>query len=445
MLGKRYKRSYTSHPILSLTIHSSAKNIGMKKRHLIIGSSAASIAVLSKLRPLAPDDEITCVTAQSDMPFNTCLLANYLSSGIMPAALYTRPQSFFDKNNIALHLKSKICTINTHAQTTIDEHGVIRNYDTLFLGIGLTPITVPTDFTPLSGYFRFHSLSDVVAIDTFLRTHHPKTAIVIGAGLSGIECADALAERGLIVTVVDPATHPLASMINKEAGDMLDLMMRKHNTTFYPEMKVSRVLVEPIQGKTSGVLLTNNCELYADMVVSAIGAINNAQLSQQAVPSLLLDGIPVNSHMQTVTPGVYAGGDVATVPTPHSSSRSSYVPCAVRSCTWPDAVQQGMIAAYNMAGIQTEYAGAVVTLSSHFFNTQVVSGGSLRTWDRNKKTITHHGENWYHHFIISKNALLGFFMLGNIRNVGIYRKLIANQEAFDITLLDPLKDIPYTS
>jgi NAD(P)H-nitrite reductase large subunit len=415
----------------------------MKKRHLIIGSSAASIAVLAKLRPLVPEDEITCITAQSEMPFNTCLLANYLSTGIMPATLYTRPESFFKKNNIALHLKSRVNWINPVTQTVEDEHQIKRHYDTLFLGIGLTPITVPTDFTPLSGYFRFHSLNDVIAIDTFLRTDHPKTAIVIGAGLSGIECADALAERGLIVTVVDPATHPLASMINKDAGTMLDLMMRRHNTTFYQEMKVSRVLVEPLSGKTAGILLTNNFELYADMVVSAIGAVSNTLLSRQVSPHLMHEGIPVNRMMQTVTPHIYAGGDAATVPTPNKNSLSPYSLQIVRSCTWPDAVQQGMIAAQNMGGCPVEYGGAVVTLSSHFFGTQVVSGGTMQSWDQNKITITHQGENWYHQFLISKQALLGFFMLGNIRNVGLYRKLIASQDPFDTTLLDPLKDIPY--
>jgi NAD(P)H-nitrite reductase large subunit len=415
----------------------------MKKRHLIIGSSAASIAVLSKLRPLAPDDDITCVTAQSEMPFNTCLLANYLSSGIMPTALYTKPESFFTKNNITLHLNSKVCWIDPRAQSIVDEKGITRYYDTLFIGIGRTPIMVPTDFTPLSGYFRFHSLNDVIALDTYLKTSHPKTALVIGAGLSGIECADALAERGLVVTIIDPATHPLATMINKEAGDMLDTMMRKHNTTFYPELKASRVLVEPISGKAVGVLATNNYELYADVVVSAIGTLNNTILSRQAVPHLLQEGIPVNSHMQTATTGIYAGGDVASVPTPINTAGLSLIGRTVRSCTWPDAVQQGMIAGQNMASVPVEYPGVIPVISSHFFNTQVVSGGIFETWDQNKKMITHRGENWVHYFVISRNALIGFFMLGNIRNIGLYRKLITNQEPFDTALLDPLKDIPY--
>ena len=194
----------------------------MKKTHIVIGASAAAIGVLSKLRALAPEDEIVCIAAQSNMPFNTCLLANYLSTGTPPAGLYTRPESFFKKNNIQLHLETSIKRIEPGADRIFDHLEKQYSYDTLFLGVGTRQRILPVDFIPESGYFRFAELSDVIAIETFLKTHMPKTAIVVGAGLSGVECADALTERGLRVTLVDTASFPLPRLLIPEAGAILE-------------------------------------------------------------------------------------------------------------------------------------------------------------------------------------------------------------------------------
>ncbi len=417
--------------------------IGMKKKHIIIGASAAGIGVLSKLRALAPDDDITCIASQNEMPFNTCLLANFLSTGIQPTALYTKPESFFKRNNITLHLNTYISEINPQQQTVADAYGSTHNYDTLFLGIGTQARTIPTDFTPTSGYFQFHTLKDTLEIDLFIRTKHPLTAIVIGAGLSGIECADALTERGIKVTVIDPAEYPLSMLLTKPAGDMLELMMKRAGTTFYPNMTVQEILIDPFTGATVGVELENEIQLLSDMVVCAIGATTNIELSMQAAATIINGGILVDNHMQIRnSTTIFAGGDAATVPTPQYIPNKHITTHTKRSCTWPDAIHQGIIAAHAMGGTPLNYPGVTVTPSSHFYHTQIISSGGMQYRDSNDKAITYVGENWYHFFVIENDCLQAFFMLGNIRNVGLYRKLLASQEPFDITLLDPLKDFP---
>ena len=413
----------------------------MKKRHIIIGASAAGIGVLSKLRALAPEDEITCIASQNEMPFNTCLLANYLSTGIQPTTLYTKPESFFKRNNITLKLATRVTQINSKAQKITDHTGTSYNYDTLFLGIGTQARRLRTDFTPTSGYFQFHTLSDALAIDTFVKTTHPLTAIIVGAGLSGIECADALTERGIRVTVIDPATHPLATLLTKEAGDMLELMMKRAGTTFYANTTVQEIVVEPFTGKTIGVELDNGIELLADMVVCAIGANTNLELSMQAAATIVSGGILVDKHMQIRgSTSIFAGGDVATVPTPLYIQGKNLSSHTARSCTWPDAMHQGMVAANAMAGTPIEYPGVTVTPSSHFYGTQVISSGGMNYKAHTDNGVIYAGENWYHFFNVENDKLQSFFMLGNMRNVGVYRKLLASQKPFDVEILDPLKD-----
>jgi len=413
----------------------------MKKKHIIIGASAAGIGVLSKLRALAPEDEITCIASQSEMPFNTCLLANYLSTGVQPTTLYTKPESFFRRNNITLLLNTYINQIKPQQQLIVDGSDTKYHYDTLFLGIGTQARRLPSDFSARSGYFLFHTLQDALAIDSFIKNNHPRSAIVIGAGLSGIECADALTERGIQVTIIDPATHPLAMLLTKPAGDMLELMMKRAGTTFYPNMRVTEVLINPFTGAATGVELDSGIELLSDMVVCAIGATNNIELSMQASATLIAGGILVDRHMQLRnSTTIFAGGDAATVPTPQYIPGKNLSANTARSCTWPDAMHQGITAAHAMAGTPIEYPGVTVTPSSHFYGTTIISTGSMQYKDNELDAIVYAGENWYHFFIVEKECLQSFFMLGNMRNIGLYRKLLASQKPFDLALLDPLKE-----
>jgi len=408
----------------------------MKKTHVVIGASAAAIGVLSKLRALAPNDEIICIAAQTDMPFNTCLLANYLSTGMPPAGLYTRPDSFFKRNNIQLHLGTTIKRIEPDTNRVFDHLMQQYCYDTLFLGVGTRPRVLPADFIPQSGYFKFTELYDVLAIEEFLKSRAPKTAIVVGAGLSGVECADALTERGIRVTLIDTSSFPLPRLLIPEAGALLEKRMREAGTTFYQTAQALHALVEPFSKRTVGVLMQDGLELFADMVVSTIGPTNHFDLLEQATSRFYQRGVIVDTFMRTEVPNIYCGGDAATVPTPQWRPGGKIFADLVRSCTWPDAVQHGMIAAHAMADKPIEYAGAVVIQSSHFYGTQVVSAGEFFPFPE-LKPIIYQGEDWYHYFMLKGDSLESFFMLGNIRNVGLYRRLMATKESFDLAILDP--------
>ena len=102
------------------------------KKHLIIGSSAAGMGAI-KLRTLSPHDNITCLTASTEMPYNTCLLADYLADATYPAGMWTKPDTFFKTKNIELKRSVRIMEIDPTNQRVTDHHGKSHTYDTLFL------------------------------------------------------------------------------------------------------------------------------------------------------------------------------------------------------------------------------------------------------------------------------------------------------------------------
>jgi 3-phenylpropionate/trans-cinnamate dioxygenase ferredoxin reductase subunit len=399
----------------------------MKKRHIIIGASAAGIGVLTKLRKLAPNDDILCLTAQTEMPYNTCLLADYLSEGTPPPTLWTKTADFFSQNNIELHLNTRVTEIDSEKQYVTDQNGTHYSYDTLFIGTGTRAYHLPTERPATSGLFGFQTLTDTHQLDEFLLTAQPKKALVIGAGLSGVECADALTERGLSVTIAEYADGLLPTLINKDASAAIMTNLTKAGSTFHGGSRVEHVCVDTDGGAT-GALLSDGTTLHADLVVVAIGAQPNSKLAANAGLTIQNHSIVVDRHLTTSHENIYAGGDVAAVPLYGSESLA-------RSCTWPDAMQQGMFAARAMAGAPKPYPGVTIVLSSHFYGTQFVSAGPVTQPPTEYQQILHSGPGWYHQYLVHENRLKGFCLVGKLEQIGALRRLLTTQEEIPEGLL----------
>jgi NAD(P)H-nitrite reductase large subunit len=388
------------------------------KVHLIIGSSAASMGVLTKLRSLAPHDTIICITAQSELPYNTCLLANYLSTGTHPKGLMTKPLSFFEQNTITLHRNTRVTALDTKNKTVTCDTGKTISYDTLFLGIGTTPLQLPGISPELTNVFNFHTLQDTTGIDTFVTTKKPHTALVIGGGLSGVECADALTERGIQATLVESAPHLLPTLITADAADALAARCTDAGTRLITGTRVQSITTH--NTIATGATLDTGAHCSADMVVVAIGTRSNATLAEKANIACKDGGIIVDRHMQTSDASIFSGGDVALVPGVADN-------VWLRSSTWPDAVKHGMIAAHSMAGVASApYKGLTPVMSSIFYGTQFVSCGPITTPPTGSRVKVRSGDGWHHTFLYSDDVLIGFAMMGNVHSVGTLRAAVAS-------------------
>jgi len=397
----------------------------MRKRHIIIGSSAAGIGVLTKLRKLAQHDEIMCITAQKEMPYNTCLLADFLSEHRDISSLWTKQHTFFHERNISLVRDTRIVELDAKNQLLYSAAGNMYSYDTLFIGTGTTPLMPTVHHHTPTRLFRFHTLADTFALDKHLRGSHPKTALVVGAGLSGLECADALVERGLNVTILDGSTTLLPQLIDAQASHLIEQLLKQHAANFHPNSHVDHILVTRA-GEACGVALTDGTQLHADIIVYTMGARPNIHFVKKAGIRIGAHGITTNKHLRTSLPHIYAGGDVAAVTNMLDST-------LIRSCTWPDAIQQGMIAASNMAGQEKTYNGVTIVLSSQIFGTQFVSCGPVVTPPNYYEIIEHDGTNFHHRYLIHENKLKGFLLVGTLDRIGMLRRLVSSGQELSIT------------
>ena len=137
-----------------------------------------------------------------------------------------------------------------------------------------------------------------------------KNAVVIGASFIGLEVAASLRARNVNVDVVAPGRIPMERILGREIGTMIRTLHEEHGVKFHLPGKVRSL-------SDHQVVLESNETLEADLVVVGIGVRPSLGLAEQA--GIAVDrGIIVDKYLRTSARGIFAAGDVARWPDPHT-------------------------------------------------------------------------------------------------------------------------------
>lgn len=395
----------------------------MQKKYIIIGTSAAGLSAAIKLRDLEPESSITCLTTEQEMPYNRCLLADFLSGNKPAERVATKPQEFFDEKNITLLRNARVVRIDRPNKRVLLHDSRAFFYDKLFIGTGRSGWIPKITGAHLSGVFPFYDLADVNNILAFIKEHQVTTATVVGAGLSGLECADALAVLGIQVNVIERAQHALPRQLDTEGGAFLAQLMQRANVTLYASDQLEEI--SGTDGFVSGVQLASKMKIPSQLVVFAIGGRVNSTLADTAGITLHAEGILVDGQMRTNDENILAGGDVCVV-------KDVLTGELVQSCLWADASMQGMAAACTMAGVDRTYPGTLVVTSSTIYGTTFVTCGPISNPPEHYEKTVRQGPDFYHTFLTHEGQLKGFAMIGKVNNVGMLRKKLVDKTPFEM-------------
>jgi NADPH-dependent 2,4-dienoyl-CoA reductase/sulfur reductase-like enzyme/nitrite reductase/ring-hydroxylating ferredoxin subunit len=368
---------------------------------VIVGGGAAGFAAAEMLRRRDFKGSIVMLSEDSAAPVDRPNLSkDYLAGSAPEDWMPLRPDSFYKEAGIDIRLKANVTAIDTKARHVAIADGGTVSYDRLLLATGAEPVRLPIPGADQPHVHTLRSLADCQAIIRSVKG--ARRAIVIGASFIGLEAAAALRVREIEVHVVAPEPRPMERVLGPGMGDFVRASHEEHGVVFHLGDTVIAIDGKRATLKSGGVL-------EADLVVVGVGVRPRLALAEQS--GLKLDrGVVVNEWLETSAPGIFAAGDIARWPDPHSKEN-------IRVEHWVVAQRQGQTAARNMLG-QREAFDAVPFFWSQHYDVPINYVGHAEQWDE----IVVDGD------IAAKDCLLRYKRGGRVLAVAsIYRDLCSLQ------------------
>jgi NADPH-dependent 2,4-dienoyl-CoA reductase/sulfur reductase-like enzyme/nitrite reductase/ring-hydroxylating ferredoxin subunit len=337
------------------------------KSIVIAGGGAAGLAAADMLRRKGYTGPITMISADQDPPVDRPNLSkDFLAGDAKDDWIPLWPTDTYQERDIELVLGSAVSSIDPKGKTVQLENGSRREFGALLIATGADPVRIPIPGADSSQVRYLRSFADSRAIVE--RTKNAKHVVVVGASFIGLEVAASLRTRGIAVDVIAPEKMPLEKVMGAEVGGFIRSMHEAHGVVFHLGETVASVA-----GRT--VTLSGGGSLDADFVVMGVGVKPSVAMAERS--GLATDrGISVNEFLETSAPGVFAAGDVARWPDPHTGER-------VRVEHWVVAERMGQVAACNMLGYRERFDAVPFFWSQHY-DVTIRYVGHAEKWDNIK-------------------------------------------------------------
>ncbi|MGA2711123.1 MAG: FAD-dependent oxidoreductase [Steroidobacteraceae bacterium] len=317
---------------------------------VIVGGGAAGLAAADALRRRGYSGAVTIVSADDTAPYDRPNLSKDFLVGNAPAAwMPLRTERYYSDRQIDLLLDARVASIDASKRIVRLADGRQIAYGALLLATGADPVKLPIPTAAAAKVFYLRSFADGRAIAA--QAAAAKNAVVVGAGFIGLEVAASLRMRKISVHVVAPDRVPLGRILGTEVGTFVRGLHEAAGVRFHLGRSVIGI-------DDRRVTLDDGTTIEADMTVLGVGVRPAIALAEQA--GLAVDrGISVNEYLQTSASGIYAAGDVARWPDPHSGDR-------LRVEHWVVAQRQGEVAAGNILGAREPFTTVPFFWSQHY-------------------------------------------------------------------------------
>jgi nitrite reductase (NADH) large subunit len=282
----------------------------MKKQKLVmVGNGMAGCRTLEELLKLAPDlYEITVFGAEPHPNYNRIMLSPVLAGETKFDDIVLNDLAWYRDNGITLHAGKKVVKIDRKAQKVVADDGTEAGYDRLLLATGSSPFILPVPGKDLPGVIAYRDIADTEAMIEAAKHH--SHAVVIGAGLLGLEAANGLKLQGMDVTVVHLADWIMERQLDKTAADLLQKSLEAKGLKFLLGKQTAELVAGPVNegGRVAAIRFKDGAGIPADLVVMAVGIRPNTALAESAGIHCER-GIVVDDTLQTYDPKVYAVGE----------------------------------------------------------------------------------------------------------------------------------------
>ena len=338
---------------------------------VVIGGVACGPKAAAKAKRCNPDAQVTLIEKGEWISYGGCGLPYYLGATVKDLndlmttsweAVRT-PEFMKATKDIDTLLGWEATKIN-RAEKTVEVKEVktgemkVLPYDKLVIATGADNFKPPMEGINATGVFGMKTPKDAVDMQNYIKEQGVSDVVVIGAGLIGMECAEAFINWGLNTTVIEMQGSIFPQVLDAEMGAVFQNYLEGEDLNFMLNTAVEKILVDE-NDKVVGVQ-TNKGVVDAQMVLVAVGVRPCVQLAVDA--GLEVDrGIVINDHCQTSDPDIYAGGD-CVVTTNLVSGQRVYSPMG------STANRQGRVIGINITGGDATHEGVLQTAVCKMFD-----------------------------------------------------------------------------
>jgi NADPH-dependent 2,4-dienoyl-CoA reductase/sulfur reductase-like enzyme/nitrite reductase/ring-hydroxylating ferredoxin subunit len=331
---------------------------------VIVGGGAAGFSAANTLRREGYDGPVTILSADDFPPCDRPNLSkDYLAGTASEDWIPLRSPDYYRDQRIELVLNSRVSALDAPRKQVRLENGKTYQFDRLLLATGADPVKLPIQGASDSQLHYLRTYAD--SRDIVMKVASAKQVVIVGTSFIALEVAASLRERGVAVHVVGRDQVPLQRVFGPELGQFIRGLHEAHGVVFHLEDTVTRV-------EGGKAVLASGVTLDADFIVLGVGVRPALALAEQA--GLKVDrGVVVDEYLESSVPGIFAAGDIARWPDPHSGG-------LVRIEHWVVALRQGQVAARNILG-RRERFDAVPFFWTAQYGVSIRYVGHAEQWD----------------------------------------------------------------
>ena len=380
--------------------------------YVIIGAGPAGVIAAEALRRIDSAASVKVIGDEPEAPYSRMAIPYCLIDRVAEEGTHLRKtDGHFDDLNIEV-INDRALSVSPIEGSLALESGTTVSYDRLLVATGSTPISPPIEGMDLPGVHPCWTLADYRNIAA--RADKGAKVVLMGAGFIGSIILEALAARGVDLTVVELENRMVPRMMNEASGGLIKRWCEQRGVRVLTSTRVDGIA----GGDPLAVSLSNGETLTANLVISATGGAPTTQFLQGSGVNID-QGILVNERLESSVENLFAAGDVAQG---RDFSTGDYTIQAIQ----PTAVDHGRVAASNMTSGHAQLDRG--SLNMNVLDTMGLVSTSFGAWEGlgggESAELNDPDRFQYLNLQFHEDVLVGANTLGHTDHIGVLRGLI---------------------